>query len=367
MAKTVLILLVLLSFSTTAHSKNLVLFIGDGMGLSIINATRNILLKDKSKLNLDSLPSTALVKTYSLDSVVTDSAASATAIAIGKKTNNRAIGMAPDKKGKKLRNYQTVAEWAKSKGYIVGFVTTTTITHATPAAFYSHTENRGNYDTIADQLIKSKFDLFLGGGQRDFEDSEKLGRFHVVKTKKDLMSTKNLAKPVLGLFSKGHMSYDEERKASEPTLMDMTAFAIDRFKKTGKKFFLIIEGGRIDHALHYNQLKEAMEELVSFDKSIGIALKELSSKKTSILVTADHDTAAVAINGYPDHNTRLMKGKKSSEFIRFASGPQSGYSEKKGNHTAVDVPLYSWGRESDKIRGTYDNTEIYGLLKSRLE
>src|SRR5437667_6483597 len=301
-------------------ARGAVLFIGDGMGPAYITVTRVARGGSRGTLRIDGLPYTALSRTYSADSPVTDSAAAATAMACGQKTVNGVLGedasaIYARQDGARL---ESIAVWAKKRGMRVGLVTTTTVTHATPAAFYASEKDRENEAGIAKQAVASGIDLLLGGGRKFFPDElrtqARTGGWTVVETAGDLRAIEGLDRHVLGLFAEGYLPYQPEielaRKDAEggspagsgapgardvPTLPEMTRWAIDRLKGSGQPFFLMVEGGRIDHAGHANWSRTLADETAAFDESGGIAADGLDPKTALVLVTADHETGGLAL------------------------------------------------------------------------
>ncbi|RME04676.1 MAG: alkaline phosphatase [Planctomycetota bacterium] len=278
-----------------SQARNILLFIGDGMGDAHITLAR---LMEKKKLFLDSFPVLGKLETFSLSNVVTDSAASATAMATGWKTLNGVLGMAPGK-GKKLVPVQSLMEWLRGKGYSVGVVTTTRITHATPAAFLSHVERRYWEKKVARQYLKSGAQLFFGGGKKYFNksllrDFQKNG-YRLVFSEKDLMKLHTFEK-VLALFSRSHIPFELER-SKEPSLLEMTKKAVELLEKGKRPFFLMVEGGRIDHGAHIHDAASVWRQLVGFDRAVGWA-KDWAAKRedTLVVVTADHATGGLAVS-----------------------------------------------------------------------
>ncbi len=401
-------------------TRSAVLFIGDGMGPAYVTAARVARVGSGGRLRIDSLPYTALSRTHSADSPVADSAAAASAIACGQKTANGILcedssAVYGKQDGRKL---ESIAVWAKKHGLRVGLVTTTTVTHATPAAFYAHEKDRDNEAGIARQAVASGFDLLLGGGRKFFPEDVRAAAqaagWTILGTADDLRAAPGLDRRILGLFSEGHMPYQPEIEAararpdggdpagdtvgdpaarSAPTIVEMTRFAIDRLGKTGQPFFLMVEGGRIDHAGHANWARTLVDETAAFDEAIGFAVDTLDPKTTLVLVTADHETGGLALNGYPDEKDGIWstyrdpwgeQGDEPYPVITFASGPgtkkqtrrpphgtddprPSGLALGSAAHTGVDVVLYAWGAGAERVHGTVENTAIYTILREHLE
>ena len=292
-----------------APLKNIIYFIGDGMGAGIIALTRyysvDILGKELTMTRVMNLGSTAYQNNNAFDFITTDSAAAGTALATGYKTTNIMIGMTPDGIPR-----ETILEKAKRLGKSVGVVSTTRLTHATPASFVAHVDFRDKEVDIANQMIASGTDVMMAGGWSFFvpkadKDSKR-------KDDRDLMAeaaqmgytvVKDAAAfraldvaqttKVLGLFNKSHMNYEIDRDdAKEPSLAELTQTAINLLSKNDKGFFLMVEGGRIDHAEHVNDAATAVKDTLAFDKAIEVAMAySEEDPETLIVVTADHDTA----------------------------------------------------------------------------
>jgi len=397
--------------------RSAVLFIGDGMGPAYVTATRVARGGSAGRLHVDDMPYTAIVRTFAADGPVTDSAAAVTAMACGRKTVNGVLGedasaVYGKSDGKKL---EPLGLWAEGRGMRVGLVTTTRVTHATPAGFYATVNDRDRERTIARQAIASSVDLLLGGGREffrpgprvsgdpgwpagDSEDLEALARsrgFTIVTSGRELAEVASLETKVLGLFADSHMPYEAPAgragdRAGTPSLVEMTRWAIARLRATGRPFFLMVEGGRIDHAGHANWARTLVDETAAFDDAIGAALVMLDPKATLVLVTADHETGGLAINGYPEEKNGILGtvrpegGGDPYPVLTFATGPGSKtetpdapYGSADGRpsavklgsaaHTGVDVTLYGWGADAEEVRGTLDNTAVYALLRAHLE
>ncbi len=392
--------------------RSAVLFIGDGMGPAYVTATRVAKGGSAGRLHLDDFPYTALVRTWSATGPVTDSAAAATAYACGRKTVNGvlcedATAVYGKRDGGRL---ESIARWAKRRGLRVGLVTTARVTHATPAAFYAVEDNRDQERAIARAAIDSGLDFILGGGRRFFaaeaprvatdgwqpsdrDDLVAAARtrgWRVVMTGEELRKVTALSRPVLGLFDADHLPYEAPAPIAPrpaPTLRDMTRWAISVLRRSGRPFFLMVEGGRIDHAGHESWARTLVDETAAFDDAIGEATRLLDPKSTMILVTADHETGGLAINGYPEEKDGLFGTVPSDEgaaphpVLTFAGGPGTregprgapyGADDPRPTlfvdsaHTGVDVILYGWGAGAWQVRGTLDNTAVYVLLYDHL-
>ena len=414
---------------TPKPAKGVILFIGDGMGTATVTAARihKGYLEKKSPpasgvLVLDEAPRGATVRTYAADCMVSDSAAGATALASGHKTVNGALGASP-RAGGGVDTLITLLEVAESRGLATGLVTTTTITHATPAAFYAHTLDRGKEMDIALEAIPGPanprlgdgVDVLLGGG-RDFwipqgmgtgkrEDGRNLIEEMVRAGYTPVDSAGQLEEAVaagrtkiLGLFSSSHLEYEADRPyrgRHQPTLSEMTRAAIEVLSRHEDGYFLMVEGGRIDHALHFNNAYRAVTDMLEFDRAIGEALK-LVGPETLILVTSDHDHTMI-VSGEPAPEADVfsqagkdMNGKPFTTLI-FGNGPTAAlaipdtltpdtlsspdFKERAGipmpyeEHGGQDVPLYAFGPETylKLIKGSMDNTEIFAILRAAME
>ena len=338
----------------TGHAKNVILFLGDGMGISTVTAGRIYegqsrgVDGESNSLAFEKLPWTALSKTYSHDTQVTDSAAGITAITTGVKTRNKVIGLTGAAKPEACATetgtrVQTIAELAKAHGLSAGAVTTTRITHATPAGTYAHTAYRdwegdsdmpsealsGGCKDIARQLVEvpvgQRLDVAFGGGRSRFLPEAKDGKradgrdltaewlkapgAAYVTTDAELAAL-DPAKtgPVLGLFANEHLPYEVERPVlgqGVPTLAAMTTKAIDLLSQNPKGYFLLVEGGKIDMGSHLNNAKRTLTETAEFSKAIQAALDKVDLKDTLIIVTADHSHGLV-ISGYANRNAPIL-------------------------------------------------------------
>lgn len=342
-------------------AKNVILFIGDGMGISTITAARIYAGQSAGEdgeshhLAMESLPYSALSKTYSHNFQVADSAGTASAMVSGMKTLSGVLGVTSKVS---YGNCATVAgneadtlfELATRAGLATGLVTTTRITHATPASAYAKVPHRdweadtnmrgASSDTckdIARQLIEwpeGSFDIVLGGGRAKFlpadtPDPEYTGtmgergdgrnlitewtgksgahRFVFDKAGFDGIDFASDLK-VLGLFEPSHMQFELDRpadKAGEPSLAEMTRAAITRLTQNPDGFVLMVEGGRIDHAHHGGNAIRALEDTMAFDLAIAAALDMTDAEDTLIIVTADH-SHTLTIAGYPQRGNPIL-------------------------------------------------------------
>ncbi|MGC3964013.1 MAG: alkaline phosphatase [Rhodocyclaceae bacterium] len=443
--------------SSTAANKNVIFFLGDGMGITTMTATRIYAVGEDGELTMDTLPETAFVHTYSNDGQVTDSAPSMAAYMTGVKMNNEVISMTPETKatdasGKPYHtNYdstcpstngaavETILEQMKAAGYGTGVVSTARITHATPAATYSHVCHRDAENTIAAAIVPGGagynaklgdgVDVILGGGSSYFVPKEDGGTRN---DKRNLINELKAAKygyasnksefnalpvdgstKIAGLFTKSHMAYELDRDTSkEPSLAEMTNKAIDALAARKKGFFLMVEGGRIDHALHATNARRALQDTVAFDDAIKAALTKMAAidpglKNTLIVVTADHDHT-LQMNGYAQRTGKTEAGKPGVlglvknyvngqpstdvngnpyTILGFGNGPrrlatrgpitsaelenveflqESVVPLASETHGGADVFLGAQGLGADNFSGVITNTDVYGLMKKAI-
>jgi len=324
--------------------ENIILLIGDGMGVSQISAGKIV----NGHLNMERFKYLGLLTTYSANKLVTDSAASATAMATGYKTNNKMLSLSPQ--GMPLK---TIIEYAQDKHKGTGLVATSSITHATPAAFAVHINSRKKYLQIAEQITQSHIDVLLGGGWGYFVpsttsgskrwDTKNLWAQLAVKTRviKTAQEFNNLGEvnSLVGLFSKKHMPKTAKRK---PDLAAMTQKAIEILAKNKNGFFLMVEGSQIDWGGHAEEQDYVTSEVIDFDKAVGVALDfAQSNKNTLIIVTSDHETGGFAIHD------GSIKDKKITE---------SAFTH--SHHTAAMVPVFAYGPKAADFTGIGDNTKI---------
>jgi alkaline phosphatase len=331
--------------SPRTEIKNIILFIGDGMGLEHVRAAGMYLNGKPGTLIFESFPYQGLVTTYSANSSITDSAAAASAIATGKKVNNGTISMAFPGDGSELT---TLLEYYSSLGKSTGLVTTTYITHATPAAFGSHEPHRSNLNEIAiDYFTQTRPTLLFGGGGSGV--SSKLAQvngYTVVFTKEELEALNPTAYlKVSGQFGYGHMPYENNYPANLPTLREMTETALAILGKNRKGFFLMVEGGRIDHASHANDIENTVKETIGFNAAVSYGYEWARVRNdTFIVVTADHECGGLEV--------LKNNGKGNLPDVVWGTG----------GHTGKDVGIYAYGARGADIEGLIDNTDIYSVL-----
>jgi alkaline phosphatase len=324
--------------------KNVILMIGDGMGLAQLSSG---LLANKGVLNMGNFQHYGFSMTQAADDFTTDSAAGGTAMASGVKTKNRYIGM--DAKGQPI---QSLVDLAYNKGLKTGIVTTDNLTGATPSAFYAHQIERDLSRNIVDDFTKSTVDLFIGNGKRALDSLfdkgvEVLRKNGFVPLIDEFnLSNSSLSRPVL-LVS----NTKANGRNGDPTILKkMTNTAINYLNKDDDQgFFLMIESSKIDSGGHNNFTEQVVEEVLAFDKAIGEVLKFAQQEgNTLVIVTADHETGGMSL---PQGNIEegIVQGMYHST-----------------DHTGIAVPVMAYGPGSNLFRGIYQNTEIYHKIVSLL-
>lgn len=319
--------------------KNIILMIGDGMGLTGLYAA---MTASDHPLNIERCPIVGLQKTYAADNYITDSGASGTAMATGYKTKNGVIGL--DAQGNRVKS---ILEIAKDNGLSTGLVTTSAITDVTPASFVAHESNRESYESIARDFVKSGVDVFIGGGYNNFAvrkdnqnliDSLRRRGYEVETSMKGVLKSSSLK--LAGLIAPGN---NPSRLNGRGDMLPLSSRkAIEIVNKNSKGFFLMIEGGEIDLAAQAKDALTFIDEILDFDKAVGEVLDfARNDGHTLVVITGDHETGGVAIIG-GDVQSHKVKIKFSTE-----------------GHTAVMVPVYSFGPGAEKFGGIYDNTELF--------
>lgn len=381
-----------------------VLMIGDGMGPPQITLARTV----HGPLAMDAFPVTGFALTPSADGVVTDSAAAATALASGVKTNNGVIGM--DAAGNPV---ESILERYRKAGRSVGLVTTTNITHATPACFAAHVSSRAKEKEIGREYLKVKPDVLLGGGFKQFEEATlkeyRDAGYTVARSLDELAGDR-----WLGVFADWHLPYVIDAVPGRPSLPEMTRRALEKLSADPDGFFLMVEGGRIDHACHVRDAATAVHELVEFDEAVAAARKFAEGRNILIVVTADHCTGGLAITSAFDRGrfdavrasceSMVMATKENRDALPALLREKTGidgadlgpvFANLKGNATEYDaqsrlgeivspwlgvtflpadyqdaikdgthghdgsmVPVYAFGPGAERFAGTMDNTDI---------
>ena len=330
--------------------KNIILMIGDGMGITQISAG---LYMNGNKLNLEQFPVIGLHKSYSGNNLITDSAAGATAFSCGVKTYNGAIGVDID-----TFAVQTILEEAEENGLATGLVSTSTVVHATPGSFIAHQKHREMYEEIAADYLKTDIDFFIGGGKKYFDrrnsDERDLYQELVDKDyyvsdyfKEDLVACQIPKNKNFAYFTADDdpLPYASGRKYLR--LASRMAISFLRNQPEGG-FILVIEGAQIDWGGHSNNSDYIVNELIDFDKTIGEVLKFAArDRETLVIVTADHETGGYSI----------LDGSKMGEL---KTAFTTDY------HTADLIPVFAFGPGARLFSGIYENTAIHEKMRRAL-
>ena len=449
----IIIFFLILLLSRQANSDNVILFLGDGMGISTVTAARIFagqqqgLQGEEYSLSFEGFEHLALIKTYNTDAQVPDSAGTISAILTGEKTRAGVSGIKSSvERGnckEALENpLPTILEAAEAAGFLTGIVSTARITHATPAGTYAHFPER-NWENnselseqaveegcrdIARQLVEFDFgdgiEVILGGGRAQFlpinsEDPEYPERNGTRTDSRNLIDEwaakssdrkyvwnlkafSNLNpesnSQFLGLFEPSHLKFEVDRvkdSAGEPSLAEMTAFAIKRLSFDSKKdFFLLVEAGRIDHGHHAGNAYRALTDTVAFSDAIKVAQSLVDENETLMIVTADH-SHTMTISGYPSRGNPIlglvdtMKDATSKPYttLSYANGPgyqrsipdlskidvkDINYRQLAGvpmyseTHAGEDVAAYATGPNSKDVRGTMEQNQLHGVMYKTL-
>lgn len=325
---------------------NIILIIVDGMGLAQISIAEYL---DKPPSPLQQMEFVGLQKTYSANFLETDSGAAATAIACGVKTFNSAIGVDINSDP-----VTSIMELAMSAGYKTGFVVTSSVVHATPAAFYAHVPSRGSYEEIALQLVNSGLDIFIGGGEkyfvkRNIDDNDLL--VNLRKSGYDIFRFEdNVQKINLSRADRDKVacftSFEDPARASNGRtyLADM-ALEAKKFlhRQADKGFFLLIEASQVDWAAHANdqewlafEMQDAYRMIERIQENIG------EDEETLLIVTSDHETGYIS-----------LKGKRSPR-VEFNSRV----------HSSQMVPVFANGPGAEQFSGIYENTALFDKMKA---
>jgi len=325
--------------SKSSTPKNIILLIGDGMGTSQVYAGYTA---KKGVMNITGMPVTGFSITNSASNYITDSGAAGTALAAGVKTKNGSIGVDVD--GKPVK---TILEMAEDKGLSTGLVSTSAITHATPASFIAHTQSRSKYEDIANYFLHTDIDVFIGGGYNHFArrsdslnliDSLMARGYFIARDLKDVdvPSTQRLA----ALLADEHMPSMDKGRGN--MLSDATDIALKMLKRNKKGFFIMIEGSMIDWAAHDNAVELIVKETVDFDNAVGKALQfAVKNGETLVIVTADHETGGLGLNGGNIETGEIVGAFTSKD------------------HTATMVPVFAFGPGAERFTGVQQNTDIF--------
>ncbi len=345
------------SFTSSAqHNKpdKVILLIGDGLGVSHITAA---LAANRGKLYMSLLPYIGLTTTHSANNFNTDSGGGGTALSTGQKTNNYAVGV--DINSQPIAN---LSEILSLNGKSTGVISTSSITHATPACFYAHRPDREMHRLIAEDLANSKIDLFIGGGLDYFKgDSVSANLISKLYNNGFLTDTQTVLKnpvPYLdtvifhqkfaGIYASKHLvSVDSGRGDFLPVA---TREAINFLNRNMKGFFLMVEGSQIDWGGHDNDTRNIISETLDFDLAVGEALQFAEEDgRTLVIVTSDHESGGFAV-----HDGNYASGAVIGEFT-------------STDHTGSLVPVLAFGPGAYIFSGFYDNTDLFWKILKVME
>ena len=324
--------------------RNVILLIGDGMGVAHLTLGHLA----TGGMNAERMPVGGLVRTFPFGGMVTDSAASGTAMATGHKTRNGMISISPD--GDTLR---TVLEFAEERGMATGLVATSQITHATPAVFAAHVIDRGMEAEIARQMAGSGVDVLIGGGWSYFlpkgiagsrrrDDLDLVG---LLKKRMPVVSSVDGLFELQGVTSAAAFLAPLDcppAKERAWSLAELTSSAVEILSSGGDGFFLMVEGSQIDWAAHDKDDDGILHEMKDFDGAVGIALDFAERDgSTLVIMTSDHETGGFALHEAPMHSGRMVDPAFTTD-----------------NHTMEMVPIFAYGPGAEAFGGIHDNTFI---------
>lgn len=326
--------------------KNIILLIGDGMGLSQVSAA--IYYKDGTP-NFERFSTIGLSKTSSFSDLVTDSAAGATVFSAGVSTYNGAIGVNKD-----TIAVPTIVEQLSKVGYSTGIVATSSIQHATPAAFYAHVKHRSMYEEISEFAPTSGVDIFIGGGLKYFtERKDKRNLLDDMKEAGYTVDTTKLpakykdGKELILLAANGMKQANQGRGDFLPKA---TQLAMEKLSQNDKGFFLMVEGSQIDWGGHNNDAEYLIEEVLDFDKTLGVVLDFAKKNgETLVIVTADHETGGFTL-ATDGSNYNKIKPSFSTK-----------------GHSGTMVPVFAEGPGAHLFNGIYKSTDIYFKMMELME
>ncbi|MGC9400171.1 MAG: alkaline phosphatase [Anaerolineae bacterium] len=334
----------------------IILFIGDGMGPSHRRAAQWYAVGEDGVLAMDAMPFRGSTGTTNVDGAVTDSAAAGTAIATGVKVRNGVISVDAD--GAPL---VTILEQAQDEGLAVGLATNTQMSHATPAAFAAHVENRSEMRLIASQMITQRVNVLLGGGRSYFEPDLITEAVDAGYTYVDDADGLNAIDPgttthLLGLFAADGMP-----RPYSPTLASMTQTAIDVLSQDPDGFFLMVEGGQIDWASHANEAANVISDTLGFDAAVAVGRAYAAqAENVLVIVTADHETGGMRLS------SQATGALDEDGPFPIAGGGHFYVNWSSTKHTTATVPTTAQGPWSHLLAGAYENTYLYEVMHTAL-
>jgi len=335
------------SDGSTKKVKNIILCIGDGMGLSQIYSTYTA---NRGQLNIFQMLNIGFSITNSADAYVTDSAAGGTAFATGKKTDNRAVGVDPS--GKPLKS---LAVYSAEAGKKTADIVACELTDATPAVFYAHQSERANAAAIANDMVSTPIDILLGSGYKDFTqkvngetplDKLKQKGYTIIRNFDEFLNSP--AKKIVALMDDSVTRPKMEGRGNYlPQAFNKVTGV---FKNNPQGFFMMVEGSQIDHGGHNNNLKQIITENADFDQVVGDALRFADQDgETLVIVTADHETGGLT----------LLDGNIANGYVwgDFSTN----------DHTGTPVLVFAYGPHSGDFKGVYPNTDIFNKLLALIQ
>lgn len=345
MKKLLLILFVvaapILAHAQNLQSQNIILLIPDGAGLTHISYD----IINNPSTNFARFKTIGLVKTSSTNSIITDSAASATAYATGQKTYNGAIGI-----DRHARPFPSILELVKKKGFSTGVIVTSSLTHATPAAFLAHAKARELNSEIAADIIKGDVDILIGGGEQYFSSNQLASKsskgYKIYKNSQNFFADKYDGK-ILALLAKDRLPKMSDGRG-DYSVKALTK-TLDILSKNKNGFFVMFEGSQIDWGGHNNDADYIKQEMLDFDKTVGVALDFASHhKNTLVIVVSDHETGGFALTG-SRHVGSEDYGDVTPKFT-------------SDGHSATLVPLFAYGLGAENFSGIYENSEVFNKI-----
>jgi alkaline phosphatase len=328
-------------------ARNIIFMVSDGMSTGTLTLA-DVMLKRRDgrasnwiKLFDQEYTKRGLMDMASADRIVTDSAAAAASWGCGHRVNNGALNISPNGRWRK-----PIVPIFRDAGKATGLVTTTEITHATPAGFAANVESRAMGEEIASQYLRRDVDLLLGGGnnhyapdrrndRRDLYSEHRDKNYRIVHYRQELLSLNANRERLLGIFSNGHLPYtldqihDEEYSQNIPTLAEMTDTALQNLSSHENGFILQVEGGRVDHAAHGNDVGGLLYDQIAFDDAIGIVLEFAENRDdTLVIITTDHGNANPGLNSAPDeHFDEIQNFTHTNSWIHIGLNEESTVSQ----------------------------------------
>jgi alkaline phosphatase len=326
--------------------KNVILMIGDGMGLTQVSTAW---VANHGSLNIDNFPVIGLKRTYAANKLITDSGAAGTALATGKKTNYHSVGV--DTEGNSI---PSLTDLASQKGLSTAVVVTCNLSDATPSAFCASNKDRDNEEEIAADYLNCNVDFIFGGGRNQFykrKDGRNLFKEMEAKGYQVCFTREETAKiesgKVFSVLDDGQLPLYPERGE---VFQEVSIQALELLCKNENGFFAMLEGSRIDDCGHWHDIPSLINEITDFDQTIGKVLQWAEKNgETLVIVLADHETGGLTLL---DGN--IQKGEVKGHYST-------------GGHSGIHVPVYAWGPGAEEFAGIYENTDIFskiaGLLK----